>query len=66
VQNFLIASLPMVLLKTAGLRVMTPCRRASSSEHPEQIVMSSSPECGNPSKTLLCAYLFRTVDDIND
>jgi hypothetical protein len=44
VQNFLITPLPLVLLKTAGLRVVTPCRWASSSGHPEQIVMLSFPE----------------------
>jgi hypothetical protein len=66
VQNFLIPPLPMALLKTAGLRFMTPCCWASIAGHPEQIVMPSSPECGNPRKTLLCAYLVRTVDKIND
>jgi hypothetical protein len=47
VQNFLIAHLPVVLLKTAGLRVMTPRRWAIISGDPEQIVIPLCPECGN-------------------
>jgi hypothetical protein len=66
VQNFLIAPLAVMLLKTAGFRFMTPCRWASSSGYPEQIVMPSSPECGNPIKTLLCSYLARNVNEFND